>query len=87
MIAHYVEWQMRKVLASLLLDDGDSDGATRPSLVQPANRSGTERAKARGAAFRIAYPIRSFRTLLGDLSTPTRNRIQHSVRCLESRSS
>lgn len=46
LLAYYVEWLMRRLLAPLLFDDEASDAATRPP-VAPAARSATAIAKAR----------------------------------------
>ena len=76
MFAYYVEWQMRKALAPMLFDDDDPVRAARPSPVLPARRSRTARAKAAGKRTPDGLPVHSFRTLLADLATLTRNRVQ-----------
>ena len=78
MLAYYVEWQMRKALAPLLFDDDDPAGARakRSSPVQPARRSLAARAKAAGKRTPDGLPVHSFQTLLADLATLTRNRVQ-----------
>ena len=72
MLAYYVEWEMRKALAPILFDDDDPAAAARSSPVQPARRS---RAKAAGKRTSDGLPVHSFRTLLADLATLTRNRV------------
>ena len=78
MLAYYVEWQMRKALAPLLFDNDDPAGARakRSSPVQPARRSLAARAKAADKRTPDGLPVHSFQTLLADLATLTRNRIQ-----------
>ena len=78
MLAYYVEWQMRKALAPLLFDDDDPAGARaeRSSPVQPARRSLAARAKAADKRTPDGLPVHSFQTLLADLATLTRNRVQ-----------
>lgn len=78
MLAYYVEWHMREALAPILFDDEDPQaGRTRrASVVAPAKRS--ESAKNKAARKRTAdgFPVHSFQTLLADLSTIAKNRIQ-----------
>ena len=76
MLAYYVEWEMRNKLAPLLFDDDDPAAAARSSPVQPARRSPAARAKAAGKRTPDGLPVHSFRTLLADLATLTRNRVQ-----------
>lgn len=81
MLAYYVEWHMREVLAPVLFDDDDKAGgeALRESPVAPAKRS--PRALDKAATKRTAEdgPVHSFRTLLADLATITKNRIQPNL--------
>ena len=78
MLAYYVEWHMRRALAPLLFDDDDpaAAGATRPSPVAPARPSPSARAKAGRKRTPDGLPVHSFQTLLADLATLTRNRVQ-----------
>ena len=78
MLAYYVEWHMRRSLAPLLFDDDDpaAAGATRPSPVAPARPSPSARAKAGRKRTPDGLPVHSFQTLLADLATLTRNRVQ-----------
>ena len=77
-LAYYVEWEMRRLLAPVLFDDEDHALAEeqRSSVVAPAERS--ERAKKKAASKHTAdgMPVHSFRTLLADLATITKNQIQ-----------
>jgi len=78
MLAYYVEWHMRRVLAPMLFqDDAKADGARRrKNVVAPAQRS--KRADRKAATKRTddGAPVHSFRSLLDHLATLTRNRIQ-----------
>ena len=78
MLAYYVEWHMRRALAPLLFDDDDPAGAeaTRSSPVAPARPSASARAKAARKRTPDGLPVHSFHTLLADLATLTRNRVQ-----------
>ena len=81
MLAYYVEWHMRRALAPLLFDDDDPAGAeaARASPVAPARRSKAARAKAGRKRTPDGLPVHSFRSLLGDLATLTRNRVRPAV--------
>ena len=78
MLAYYVEWHMRKLLAPILFDDDDPDGAraARASVVAPAQRSPSAMAKARTRKTADGLRVHSFQTLPGDLATIVNNRIQ-----------
>ena len=78
MLAYYVEWHMRRALAPLLFDDDDRAvaEASRPSPVEPARASPSARAKAGSKRTPDGLPVHSFRTLLADLATLTRNRVR-----------
>jgi hypothetical protein len=77
-LAYYVEWHMRSALAPLLFDDEDPQGGERrrKSPVAPAQVS--ERAEHKAATKRSDddQPIHSFHSLLADLATIAKNRIQ-----------
>ncbi len=77
MLAYYVEWHMRLKLKPVLFDDEDTQGAEvrRPSVVAPAQASASARAKAATKTTPDGDPVHSFRTLLGDLATITRNTV------------
>ena len=77
MLAYYVEWHMRQALAPLLFDEHDKPGAqaTRNSIVAPAQPSARTAAKVASKRTEEGLPVHSFRTLLQDLATLTRNRI------------
>lgn len=77
MLAYYVEWHMRRALAPLLFDDEDHEAAQaqRPSIVAPAQRSTSAQQKAASKQTADGLPVHSFRSLLADLATLTRNRV------------
>ena len=77
-LAYYVEWHMRKRLAPLLFDDEDPAAAeaARASVVAPARVSDSARRKARRKRTDEGRPVHSFQTLLRDLATITKNRVE-----------
>ncbi len=77
-LAYYVEWEMRRLLAPILFDDEDHLLAQqRCSLVvAPAKRSETAKRKTSSKHTVDGIPVHSFRTLLEDLATITKNQIQ-----------
>lgn len=78
MLAYYVEWHLRQRLAPMLFDDDDRPQAqaARNSIVAPAQRSASAKRKALTKQSRDGIPVHSFQTLLGDLATIVKNRIQ-----------
>ena len=78
LLAYYVEWHMRRALAPLLFDDDDRDHARteRRSIVAPAQRSTRAQRKATTKRTDAGEPVHSFQTLLQDLATIAKNRIQ-----------
>jgi hypothetical protein len=75
MLAYYIQWHMRRMLAPLLFEDHDREAAAgaRGSPVAAAQVSPAARAKARRRQTEDGEPVHSFRTLLADLATLTRN--------------
>jgi len=79
MLAYYLEWHMRQSLAPMLFDEPDpaAGDALRTSPVAKAEPSPAAQRKARRKRTDPAdgepLPVHSFRTLLGDLATLTRN--------------
>ena len=75
MLAYYVEWHMRQALKPILFDDHDkvSADAARTSIVAKAKRSAAADTKAATKRTDDGLPVHSFRSLLGDLATITRN--------------
>ena len=78
MLAYYVEWHMRQLLAPVLFDDDDQRQAqaARTSIVAPATRSSSAKRKARTKLTADGLKVHSFQTLLADLATITKNKIQ-----------
>jgi len=74
-LAYHVEWHIRQLLAPLLFDDEkpEEGAAARESVVAPAQRSASARAKAETKRTADGLPVHSFRGLLSHLSTLTRN--------------
>ena len=79
MLAYYLEWHMRQALAPMLFDDHQraAGEALRSSPVAKAQPSHAATRKARTKRSDNDQPVHSFRTLLADLATLTRN----TVRC------
>jgi hypothetical protein len=78
MLAYYVEWHMRQRLAPMLFDDDDKPQAqaARSSIVAQAQRSASAKLKALTKHTREGAKVHSFQTLIGDLATIVKNRIQ-----------
>jgi len=75
MLAYHVEWHMRRSLAPLLFEDHDRGKAPRASVVAPAQRSPAALDKVKTERTQEGLPVHSFRTLLRDLATLTRNTV------------
>jgi Transposase DDE domain len=78
MLAYYLEWHMRRALATILFDDDDPKNgeARRASVVAPARRSERAEEKALTKRTETGEPVHSFKSLLRDLATIAKNRIQ-----------
>jgi hypothetical protein len=78
MLAYYLEWHMRRALAPILFDDHDraAGAALRASPVAKAQPSPAARRKARIKQTDDGLPVHSFRSLLADLATLTRNTVR-----------
>ena len=78
MLAYYVEWHMRGLLAPVLFDDHarEEAEALRGSIVSPAPRSAAARKKGLKKRTDDGLPVHSFRTLLADLGTLAKNRVR-----------
>jgi len=74
---HHVEWHMRRKLAPMLYEDDDRAGAEalRDSIVRQAQRSPSAVAKQARGITADGLPVHSFRSLLADLATLTRNTV------------
>jgi hypothetical protein len=81
MLAYYLEWHMRQRLAPMLYDDTDKDVAEtqRSSVVAKAERSPTAVTKQTTGRTEDGLPVHSFRTLLADLATLTRNTLVTAI--------
>ncbi len=77
MLAYYVEWHMRAALAPMLFEDDDKQAAeaSRESVVAPARRSPRGLKKVQTLRTAENLPVHSFKTLIADLGTLTKNRI------------
>src|SRR5499425_1738191 len=75
MLAYHLEWHMRQALAPILFDDHDRAAAEalRTSPVAKAKPSPAAKRKAKNKCTDDGLPVHSFRTLLADLATLTRN--------------
>lgn len=78
MLAYYVEWHLRRALASMLFEDDDPAGgeAQPTSVVRPAQRSLRAHRKAQTKRTDEGAPVHSFQTLLQDLATVAKNRVR-----------
>jgi hypothetical protein len=79
MLAYYLEWHMRGALAPLLFDDEDK-AAAEARRTSPVVKASVSRAAEKKTCARLtdpthgeALPVHSFRTLLTDLATLTKN--------------
>jgi len=81
MLAYYLEWHMRQRLAPMLYDDTDKQAAEaqRASVVAKAERSPAAIAKQTTGRTEDGLPVHSFRTLLADLATLTRNTLATAI--------
>jgi Transposase DDE domain len=75
MLAYHLEWHMRQALKPILFDDHDKAAAlaARSSVVAKARRSGAADRKAATKRTHDGLPVHSFRSLLANLATVTRN--------------
>jgi transposase len=75
MLAYYLEWHMRQILKPILFDDHDRAAAeaARTSIVAKAERSSAGQRKVATKRTEDGLPVHSFRSLLADLATVTRN--------------
>jgi hypothetical protein len=75
MLAAYLTWHLRRVLAPLTFTD--TQPPTRDNPVAPARRSAHAKAKAQSKTDEHGHPLRSFRDLLDHLATLTRNDLRY----------
>ena len=78
MLAYYVIWRMKRDLAPMLFKDDDpaAAAAERSSPVAKAKVSPAARRKAINKRTEAGQPVHSFRTLLQDLASLTRNSVR-----------
>ncbi len=77
LLAYYVEWHMRERLAPLLFEEEEWLEPLEPTSVVVPNKSQTpRRRKASTKRNSECFPVQSFRTLLTNLATITKNRVQ-----------
>jgi hypothetical protein len=78
MLAYHLVWHMRRALAPLLFEDHDRAAATaaRSSPVAAARVSPAAAAKAATRRTSDGQPVHSWRSLLRDLATLTRNSVR-----------
>jgi hypothetical protein len=78
MLAYYLEWHMRQRLAPILFDDHDraAADALRPAPVAKAQSAPAATRKATRKQTDDGLPVHSFRSLLADLATLTRNTVR-----------
>lgn len=78
MLAYYLEWHLRQELAPLLFDDHNRAAAQaqRASPVAKAPVSAAAKRKAKGKRTDDGLPVHSFRSLIADLATLTRNQVR-----------
>ena len=81
MLAYYVTWHMRHWLAPMLFEDEEPKvaEALRDSVVAAAKRSPSADKKARTKRTAEGEPVHSFQTLLKDLATIAKNRVQPKI--------
>jgi len=81
MLAYHVEWHMRQALKPLLFDEDDPEAARadRADAVEPKQPSRSARDKAARKRTPEGFPVHSFRTILADLATLTRNTIRPGI--------
>jgi hypothetical protein len=78
MLAYYLKWHMRQALAPILFDNHDRAAAeaVRTSPVAKAQPSTAAKRKAATKRTDDGLPVHSFRSLLADLATLTRNTVR-----------
>jgi transposase len=74
MLAYYVRWHLERAWAPLLFRDEDKP--LTDDVLAPARRSNAALAKARTHKLDDATPVHSFRSLLAELATLTKNTVR-----------
>jgi hypothetical protein len=79
MLAYYLEWHMRQPLAPMLFDDHDracaDAGRVSPVAKAKVSKAAYRKASTQCTGNGAIQPVHSFRTLLNDLATLTRNTV------------
>jgi hypothetical protein len=81
MLAYYLEWHMRQTLAPMLFDDHDRAAAEAERISPVAKAKVSKAAYHKASTQRVdagdgeSHPVHSFRTLLVNLATLTRNTV------------
>lgn len=78
MLAYYVRWHMERAWASLTFKDDDTEQLEDRDPVAPAQRSAAATTKAQSRTLPDGTPTRTFKTVLDDLATITRNTCTHA---------
>ena len=76
MLAYYVEWHLRKLLAPLLFEDEETQDIATDVI--KAHRSESAKSKDRKKRNSQELPVHSFRTLLEDLGTICLNKVKYT---------
>ena len=78
MLAYYVRLHMEQALAPILFTDHEPERAEarKPSVVAPATRSQAALRKTRRKQTEDGLPVHSFRSLMSDLATLTKNTVR-----------
>src|SRR6476620_8241332 len=81
LLAYHVEWHLRPALAPMLYEDDDraATEGLRESIVRPAQRSPAALSKQTRGITADGLPVHSFRSLLADLATLTRNTVETAI--------
>jgi hypothetical protein len=77
LLAYHLEWHMRQALTPILFDD-TTPPPPKPSAARPSARRRSRRPRRKAGRKRTDddHPVHSFRTLLADLATLTRNTVR-----------
>jgi hypothetical protein len=76
-LAYYVRWHMERAWAGLTFKDDDNEAKLDRDPVAPAQRSQAATIKAQTGTLSDGTPARTFKTVLDDLATITRNTCTH----------
>ncbi|MBA2665642.1 MAG: hypothetical protein H0U69_01265 [Trueperaceae bacterium] len=79
MLAYYVRWHLERAWATLTFKDDDTTHHHDRDPVAPATRSDAATTKAQSRTLPDGHPTRTFKTVLDDLATITRNTCTHTA--------